>query len=134
MIETSEQPPTHKRPRWLIVIALTLAIYQGLAAINGLQQPGVLGIDLGQVGLLQVVTGVVWAVLFLTAAYRLFSHARRARQFFYVLLIAFVVYSLLRLILFAEADYDRQRLPFLILLTAFVCSIPLWRLLHPGEG
>jgi len=134
MIETSEQPPTSKRPRWLIAIALILAIYQAVATVNGLQQAVMPGLDLVGVGVVTVVAGAVWAVLFCTTAYRMFRHGGRSQRLFYGLLIAFMIYNLLRVTLFAQADYDRQRLPFLILLTAFVCSIPLWKLLHPGAG
>ena len=48
-------------------------------------------------------------------------------------------YSGLRIIAFAEADYDRQRLPFLIIVFSIVCGLlilpKLTRLLHkPTKG
>ena len=48
------------------------------------------------------------------------GHAVRYTAWLFVL---FILYSLLRLMIFAQADYDRGRLPFLVIVAALMISV-----------
>jgi hypothetical protein len=105
------------RPRrwWLIGLTGLLALTQAGAALRVFSLPPDLA---GQISLplpLEFVAGALWALLFAAITVNLL-HRRTAHRVVPVL-SGFILYSLARLLLFTQADYDRTRLPFLAALS-----------------
>jgi hypothetical protein len=63
--------------------------------------------------------------------YTLIRHKPRALQYAAWLVIGFVTYSLARLLIFVRADYDQQRLPFLLIAAFIALIIPTAFILRP---
>lgn len=109
-----------RRERGLIVVAALLAIMQASAAWRALHIPG------EQVSLLpglEAAAGAGWALAAAWVMVILLRRRPRARWYATGLLAGFALYSLGRLAVFAQADYDRQRLPFLAVATAAVLAV-----------
>lgn len=68
----------------------------------------------------------VWAYLFAMVAVLIYGREQR-RWLWAAGLVTFtyLVYSLVRVSLFTQADYNRARLPFLILVLLMVMAVPL---------
>src|SRR5688572_45317 len=112
-----------KRPRWLIALMLVLALVQAGNAIRALQLPAVTSL----IPPLEVLSGVFWAVLLSVMAVVLWRNPdSRAIRRSLVLLLVFSTYFVARLTIFARADYDRQRLPFVWLVASVVIVIIVW--------
>jgi len=62
---------------------------------------------------LEFVAGIVWAGAFVWATWRLIRGKRGSVNLALGLALTFATYSVLRLFIFAQADYDRGRMPFL---------------------
>jgi hypothetical protein len=94
--------------------ARALTLSSDLAAVVSVARP------------LDFVAAVLWGIAFSAAGVLLLRKSARrdllrrwnARRLALVLLGGFALYSLARLAVFAQADYDRGRLPFLIIITA----------------
>lgn len=74
----------------------------------------------------------VWALALIWAAVHLWNKSGMKRVFW--VCIGFMFYSVARIFLYARADYDRQRLPFLMVLVgcAFI-GLLIFRFLSNGE-
>jgi hypothetical protein len=57
---------------------------------------------------------LLWMLIFVWAGQRLLRSIPHARLHTLYTLFVFALYSVLRQIIFARADYDRQRIPFLL--------------------
>jgi hypothetical protein len=108
---------------------IALALHQGVNVVSVLNPP-VMADTLSLSPVFEVIASVGWTVVFAVAASRLwrsFATTRWVR----VLLTIFSLFQILRLAAFAQADYDRQRLPFLVILwlawVIFWCAIELTR-------
>jgi uncharacterized membrane protein YhaH (DUF805 family) len=106
-----------------MVITIALSLFQFVAAIRTLQLPDDLPVSL--LIPLEVAAGFSWGLLFALATVALILYKPYAARFALWLTLSFLVYSVIRLTLFAQSDYDRQRLPFLIV-TLFVIIILAW--------
>ena len=122
--------------RWLILLTGLLALYQVGAALWILGQPPAVIASLNWPPLLGVLLAGVWALIFTTLTYNLLRSRPGAGPYVMLALVGFLVYHAARLLLLAEADYDRQRLPFLLIGISALIVLPLayWlrRTLH-GE-
>jgi hypothetical protein len=67
--------------------------------------------------------GLLWMLIFAWAALRLLRSVPHARLHALYMLLVFALYSVLRQIIFARADYDRQRIPFLLAGLVFTALI-----------
>lgn len=106
--------PTHKRPRWLIALLIGLVLFQVNAALRTLRVPAELATQVRLFPALEFVFGIFWALgagLLLWAVWQRRPSAMQRSMWF---LIGFSIYSLLRLFLFTQADYDRGRMAFLV--------------------
>jgi uncharacterized membrane protein YhaH (DUF805 family) len=104
----------------LALLTAGAALHQAISAARVLTLPPELAARLTLPLPLEFVAGVVWALVFAYLTLKLLRlHARRTAGW---ALIIFVTYSLLRLFLFAQADYDQQRLPFLVIVTAILLA------------
>ncbi len=120
MADTSHEPI--RRRWWLIVLAAGLTLMQTGAALRALQVPPELAGQISLLPPLEFVAGGLWALLFAFITANLLR--KRAVRFALMGLSAFLVYSAARLLLFTEADYDQNRLPFLVLLTVCLLVFP----------
>jgi hypothetical protein len=102
-----------RRPRWLIILTLLLSIFQIGSATRVLQIPADVAAQIHLILPLEFIASAVWAILAALVMVGLFQRWQRAQLYATILLVAFTLYSLVRLALFAQADYDRERLPFL---------------------
>lgn len=111
----NEPIPNPKRFRWLIVLMVSLALFQAGAAVRALQIPATLATQVKLVPAIEVTAGALWAGGAAFLALALWQRRPRAARQSMWLLVGFSIYSLFRLFLFTQADYDRGRLPFLVM-------------------
>lgn len=115
-----------KRPVWLIIVACFMMLYQIVWLIQVLQLPD----NLKNIVRLSVPLEIIASILivtFITYGIRaLIGKKPWAISYTMGVMMIQLGYVLFRLIAFADADYDRQRLPFLVLLFTVVCG--LWML------
>lgn len=120
-----------KKRRGLAALMTLLVITQAGFVVRLLRLPDGVGGDLALSPIAQMIGAGFWALIFAWAAYSLLSGQRRGVNRALWLVIGFILYSVLRLLLFAQADYDRQRFPFLIVVSAaglvFIVSVHLVR-------
>ena len=109
MTTDANPTPTHTRKRARILILLTalLACVQFGAAIRALQVPQTVAEKISLPLPLDFVASLLWALISLTVLVLLWRRARRAHLYAAWLAIGFSIYSLLRLLLFSQAEYDR---------------------------
>lgn len=65
----------------------------------------------------QLILGVAWLILF---AWGMIGWVKGKIFRAVWLICGFIIYSLLQLVIFSQADYDRQREPFLLVVIGFV--------------
>ena len=121
-MSTSENSPIPARTRrWLLRISLVLALIQGAAIYNTLTRPAELDAQAHLSRPIELAAGILWALIFTFIAFTLLQRKRHALRIALWGLMGFALYSVARLALFAQAEYDRQRLPFLfIVMTLFL--------------
>ena len=129
----TEPPRPPARPWRLILLLAALALFQAGAALQAITTPPEIAAQIRLPLGLQFVAGTLWALLF---AFITVNLVRRQTQTLTTwALLGFVTYSLLRLLLFTQADYDQQRQPFLILITLVILVIGAAGLVHrPNYG
>lgn len=118
----SDQP---RRRRWLIALALLLALFQAGAVWQALTVPADLADQVSITRPFEVIASTAWAIGFALAAWALLRRHPKGGIFLAWSIIGFAVYSLGRLAVFARADYDRLRLPFLVVATIVVVMVPV---------
>lgn len=103
----------------LILLTALLAVFQFGVALRALNVPPELRAQVSLPTALEFVGAGLWALLFAAITVNLIRG--RALQPAVLIVSGFVIYSLARLIVFARADYDLNRLPFLVAIT--VCLL-----------
>jgi hypothetical protein len=99
---------------WLLALLTgLLAVVAAGLAVRAVTLPSELAAQVSLVSPLEVIAGALWAGAFAWAAWRLLRGKRGVVSLALGLILAFVTYSAVRLLIFARADYDRGRLPFL---------------------
>jgi hypothetical protein len=116
---------TRKRARILILLTALLACVQLGAAVRALQVPDELASKISLPLPLEFVASLLWALIALGVTVLLWRRERRGRLYAAWLAVGFSIYSLLRLLLFSQADYDRGRFPFLLIVIALLLILPL---------
>lgn len=111
--------------RWLIALALLLVLFQTGAVWRALTVPADLAALVSLPRAFEVAAGTTWALAFALVAWTLLRRHPRGCVFLAWAIIGFTLYSLGRLAVFARADYDRQRLPFLVVATIVVMMVPV---------
>ena len=112
-----------KRPLWLIAFTCLMMLYQIAWMLNVLQLPDDLKAQISLSVPLEVIVSLVIVILFTFGLYALVAKREWAIRYTIGVFGLQIGYTLLRLILFADADYDRQRLPFLLILFSIVCGV-----------
>lgn len=107
---------SRRPPVWLLLLLTVIFLFQMGSIVTALQTPESIEGVVSFPPLVQLVTGVTWAVLFAWGIIRVFRLAPLGIMYSLWLIALFILYSLLRLLIFTTADYDRQRLPFLLAL------------------
>jgi hypothetical protein len=108
MIPEFTAPSSFSFRRWMLVFLMAaLALFQIVSALRVLQLPEARPP-------LDVAAGILWGGVFALAALRLVQKRQGAGRFALWTMALFAAYSTLRVSIFARADYDRGRLPFLI--------------------
>jgi cation transport ATPase len=111
--------------RWMALMLL-LALIQGVQAAHALSLPP----EISLAPAFEFVSSGLWTLVFLWMALRLWKNAPRARFHALYALLLLLGYRILHSALFARADYDRQRLPFLLaagIIFLAACGIYLLR-------
>jgi hypothetical protein len=111
--------------RALTLLMALLALFQIVSVIRVLNLPDDLA---GQVSLLtplDVIAGLVWAGIFTATVLALVRKHVHALRYAGWALLGFVLYSIARLLFFSRADYDRGRLPFLLVIAVATLCIPV---------
>ena len=111
------------RPRWLIALAALLALLQTGAVWWALRVPDDAATLVGLPPAANAALSAGWALAFAWLVVRLMRRRPRGRLYAAALVGGFALYSLARLALFAQADYDRQRLPLLAAVTSVIVII-----------
>lgn len=106
-----------------VIFLAILMLFQIISAVRVLQLPESIQPLLVFPPTLQAILAIAWVLLFLIAIVFHLRGQQIAGQYSNGLIIGFFGYSLLRVIVFAQADYDRNRTPLLILV-ALVTVVP----------
>jgi len=114
-----------KRSRLLILLTALLAVVQLGTAVRALQIPDALVSQISLPVPLEFIASLLWMLLSLTVLVILWRRERRARLYAAWLAVGFSIYSLFRLLLFSQADYDRGRFPFLLIVIAVLLILPV---------
>jgi hypothetical protein len=107
------------RSRWLLAIGAAMTLFQAGAALRALALPPVPTLSL--LPALEFVAAALWMGVFLLLTLKVWNKRHAAARRMAWALIAWMGYSLLRIVVFARADYDRGRIPFLVI-AVVVCS------------
>ena len=116
--------PFSKRGGTLLFFLTILAVFQIVFAFRVLEDSTMYG-ESSISPAVHVGMSLVWLVIILSAAYAV--HRNKAYELGVNTIIAYLVFRLLQVMFFAEADYDRNRIPFLLLVMFFLLLIPLLR-------
>ncbi len=131
---------------------MVLTLYSLVSVVRMLTLPPALAVFADEVRIFDVISGVMWSAVFIIMTVRVLQPAVRrpavrrpalmlsvfgrfprsfaTSQQVAVLLTIFGLYQLVRVALFAQADYDRQRLPFLIALwLILLAGLAMWGVL-----
>lgn len=121
-------------PGCLLPILAFLGIYQIIFAFRVLLLSDIFTSSTVIPSSLHAILSAVWGVMLLWGALLVAQRKRSALPYTSWIIIAFVVYSLLRIVLFAQTEYDQGRIPFLILITLAGLIIPVISLLSRDKS
>jgi D-alanyl-lipoteichoic acid acyltransferase DltB (MBOAT superfamily) len=113
-----------RRNRPLLALMLLLTLFQAGAAVRSLQTPPALAATVRLPIALNLVMSLIWSLLAATVFLLLWTRRSRAPAYAAALLLGFILYSAARLALFTQADYDRGRLPVLVVVSLVLACIP----------
>lgn len=114
----------------LLMFVIGLCLYQIFVLIHVLQIEETIRTALIPSVPVQIGLGILWLMLLGQTAIGLVIKQALALRYGGWIVIAYVIYRLGYVILFVQADYNRNRLPFLILFTILVLIVPIMTLLH----
>ena len=115
-------------------LGLILAAVEIGAVVNAARMPPGIAEDVGKLRALDAIGSLAWAAVFVLLAVPALRHQRAAIRACVWSLVVFLAYNVLRWCAFVKADYDRQRLPLLIVGTLIAAIVPLVLLLGPGRA
>jgi hypothetical protein len=121
---TTSNPKLQKRGGCLLFLLSILGLFQILFAFRVLEDSAIYG-ELRFPAIVQVGISLVWLVIILYAGQELLRKKTYAAGL--TTIIAYLLFRLAQMILFAEADYDRNRIPLLLLVMLSLLLIPLLR-------
>jgi hypothetical protein len=127
----SNRPIDQTAPRWLAALTALLALLQAGAAWRAVQLPQDIAALTSLSVPLELIAGVAWAAAFALVTFRVLNHHPNALRQSAWMFMGWVVYNMTRLVIFTQADYDRQRLPFLLIAAGIVLLISTTFVLRP---
>ncbi len=80
---------------------------------------------------LEAIAALVWALLLTAATWSVAYFKERNLRTSVFVLVGFIVYSLVRLLVFTRADYDHNRLRFLTVVTILILIAAVVYLMRP---
>lgn len=117
------------RERQVMVVTAALAVFQFGAAYRALHLPEDVSVSL--LAPLEFVAAIAWGLILSAATWRVAWYKVRNLRTGIFALVAFVVYSVARLFVFTRADYDQNRLRFLLVVTILVLIASVIYLMRP---
>jgi hypothetical protein len=127
-----------RAPWWYSALFAGLALIQSGGLVRWLWLSRDTGITLSVPAPVDALGQLVWAMLLGWVAWSLLRGVPQAVNRSIWLLSVFIIYDVLRLLAFSQADYDRQRLPLLLALIPLVliillCFRVVWGRSHNAE-
>jgi hypothetical protein len=116
----NENNTGYRRSRTLLALITFLMLFQAGAVLHVLQIPGELVTQISLPPTLELIANIAWAFFAAAVWVGLWTRRVGMEKKAVWLLVGFSVYSLLRLIVFVRADYDRGRLGFLTLMVILI--------------
>jgi D-alanyl-lipoteichoic acid acyltransferase DltB (MBOAT superfamily) len=113
-----------RRNRPLLALVLLLALFQAGAVARASQTPASLAEMVHLPAALNLAMSLIWSLFAATVFILLWTRHKRAPAYAAALLLGFILYSAARLALFTQADYDRGRLPLLVVASLVLACIP----------
>jgi len=110
--------------RWLIFTLLLVTAYQLGEILSATTSP--LDVHLLFSPAARLIVGIVWALLFGLAVVLIIRRTNPALPYTAALLVAYSAYSVARVMIFTQADYNHERLPSLIGIILIFLSIPFY--------
>lgn len=104
------------RPYGLISVMVLLMIYNIGAVVSAWQLRDIVS---SNAVWLHIVGSVFWIGVFIWVTSSLWR-GERSKHRALMLIIAFALYNIVRLGVFTQAEYDRQRLPFVLVMTILI--------------
>ena len=117
------------RERQVMVVTAALAVFQFGAAYRALHLPEDVTVSL--LAPLEFVAATAWGLILSVATWRVAWYKVRNLRTGIFAMVAFVVYSVARLFVFTRADYDQNRLRFLLVVTILVLIASVIYLMRP---
>lgn len=111
----SQTAQARKRNWTFAFLAFCFAIHQINSAREGLLLPESITAALPYPIWGQILLQMLWTLLFFTASVSLLRNQNWAMRLIVILLMAFIGYNAARWLLFAQADYEQNRLPLLLI-------------------
>ena len=99
----------------LVLVLIILITFQIIQAITVLNIQDVATLSLTFDANLQVAINGIWVILFTFGLIKLARSDEGTVRYIQWSLLGFMVYSIIRLVLLTQADYDRQRLALIII-------------------
>ncbi|MGB7339461.1 MAG: hypothetical protein WBC91_11265 [Phototrophicaceae bacterium] len=114
---------TTRRSVWLMAIVIILGVYQILFAYRVLIDNGAMINSLALSPILQAMMAFSWVIICGMVVWRLWSKYKHAQTYTAYLLIGFAISRLLQAAMFVQADYNRNRLGFLVVITLMILTV-----------
>lgn len=128
--------PQHSSPGYAYVMSIItiLVVYQILYAGRVLIDNRVMLQGLPLDAIIRSGIALLWVILFSHAALQLWRKHEGIIRYSHYLIIAFVLSSLLQTALFVQADYNRNRIAFQVMVTLLISIVPILLLLRQSRA
>jgi hypothetical protein len=133
LMNSSNRTNSNRAPWWFTGLIIGLMLIQVGGMVRWLWLSSDVARALSLPSSVDAVGQLVWSLLLAWAVWSLIRGAPLAANRSIWLLIVFIIYSVLRLLAFSQADYDRQRYPLLLALalipfvsTILLCFRAVW--------
>ena len=128
-----DQPPS-QGAGCLFIFTLILGLYQILFASRVLLHTGFNLDSWSLSAFIQLIMAILWVGLFVHALIKMGKNRPNALRYSSWLIVIFVFSRLIQTILFVQADYDRNRLGFLIMVTLVILAVPILLLMQQEKN
>ena len=122
-------PHHQKKIRYWILLTI-IALFQTTQAISVLQLPDTIAQVIMPAPIIQILMALFWIIGCSIVGVLWIKDPSRALRYSRWLLFTFLIYSVSRIIIFAQADYDHLRQPMWFIMLISLLCIPISRLLY----